>query len=98
MLEGILHDHIFKSMYNIIHIDGKWFYMNKKSENCYLLRVEGGPRRLCKKQKFYCQSYVFLLLLLDQDFDSQGNEIFSDKFSFFFHLLSRNLLKGLTEL
>ncbi|XP_050229431.1 uncharacterized protein LOC126678580 [Mercurialis annua] len=37
---SIPHDPIFKGMYNIIHIDEKWFYMTKKSEKYYLLTVE----------------------------------------------------------
>ena len=30
---SISHDPIFIGMYNIVHIDEKWFYMTKKSEN-----------------------------------------------------------------
>lgn len=29
----IPHDPTFKAMYNIVHIDEKWFYMTKKSAN-----------------------------------------------------------------
>ena len=40
---SIPHDAIFLGMYNIIHIDEKWFYMTKKFENYYLLLDENDP-------------------------------------------------------
>ena len=49
---SIPHDAIFVGMYNIIHIDEKWFYMTKKSENYYLLPDEDDPMRTCKSKNF----------------------------------------------
>jgi len=44
MLEetSISQDPQFKFMYNVVHIDEKWFYMTKKSAN-YLLADEDEP-------------------------------------------------------
>ena len=49
---SIPHDAIFVGMYNITHIDEKWFYMTKKSENYYLLPDEDDPMRTCKSKNF----------------------------------------------
>ncbi|KAL8107287.1 hypothetical protein AgCh_023913 [Apium graveolens] len=38
----------FVNMENIIHIDKKWFYLTKKSENYYLVVDEEEPHRTCK--------------------------------------------------
>ena len=82
MLEGIPHDPMFKSMHNIIHIDEKWFYMTKKSENYYLLLEEGEPHRTYKS-KIFIAKVMFLVALTRPRFDSQGNEIFSGKIGIF---------------
>ncbi|KAI5386953.1 hypothetical protein KIW84_073192 [Lathyrus oleraceus] len=82
MLEGIPHDPMFKSMHNIIHIDEKWFYMTKKSENYYLLPEEDEPHRTCKSKNFIAK-VMFLVALTRPRFDSQGNEIFSGKIGIF---------------
>ncbi|XP_058211657.1 uncharacterized protein LOC131323836 [Rhododendron vialii] len=39
----------FKSMYNYVHIDEKWFYMTKEAERYYLLPEEEEPHRTCKQ-------------------------------------------------
>lgn len=42
-IDTLDHEPKFVNMYNIVHIDEKWFYMTKKSENYYLLPVEEEP-------------------------------------------------------
>jgi hypothetical protein len=37
---GLSHDPGFKGMYNIIHIDEKWFYMTKKSKNYFFEKAK----------------------------------------------------------
>ncbi|KAH6793383.1 hypothetical protein C2S52_003860 [Perilla frutescens var. hirtella] len=41
----------FKSMYNIVHIDEKWFYMKKETHRFYLTPEEAEPHRSCKSKK-----------------------------------------------
>ncbi|XP_057443966.1 uncharacterized protein LOC130736137 [Lotus japonicus] len=84
MLEdsSIPHDPIFKSMNNIIHIDEKWFYMSKKSNNYYLLPHEEEPYRTCKSKNFITK-VMFLAAIARPRFDSQGNEVFSGKIGIF---------------
>ncbi|XP_041995652.1 uncharacterized protein LOC121745762 [Salvia splendens] len=40
----------FESMYNVVHIDEKWFYMTKTSDRYYLLPDEVEPYRACKSK------------------------------------------------
>ncbi|KAL7087657.1 hypothetical protein ACP275_13G081300 [Erythranthe tilingii] len=84
MLEGdsIHHDPIFRGMYNIIHIDEKWFQLTKKSEHYYLLPEEEDPIRTCKSKNFIGK-VMFLVAIARPMFDEQGNEIFSGKIGVF---------------
>ncbi|XP_039118935.1 uncharacterized protein LOC120255103 [Dioscorea cayenensis subsp. rotundata] len=76
------HDPTFKGMYNVIHIDEKWFYMTKKSENYYLLPDEEDPPRSCKSKNFIGK-VMFLVAIARPMFDSQGSELFSGKIGIF---------------
>lgn len=80
--DSIPHDPTFKGMYNIIHIDEKWFYMTKKSENYYLLPDEEDQIRTCKSKSFITK-IMFLVALTRSQFDAQRNEIFSRKIIMF---------------
>ncbi|KAL7124878.1 hypothetical protein ABFS83_14G078100 [Erythranthe nasuta] len=84
MLEGdsIHHDPIFRGMYNIIHIDEKWFQLTKKSEHYYLLPEEEDPIRTCKSKNFIGK-VMFLVAIARPRFDEQGNETFSGKIGVF---------------
>ncbi|XP_050207586.1 uncharacterized protein LOC126657009 [Mercurialis annua] len=79
---SIPRDPIFKEMYNVIHIDEKWFYMTKKSEKYYLLAEEENPLRTCKSKNFIGK-VMFLSVIARPRFDSQGNEIFNGKIGLF---------------
>ncbi|KAL3624852.1 hypothetical protein CASFOL_031520 [Castilleja foliolosa] len=75
-------DPIFKGMYNIIHIDEKWFYLSKKMERYYLLPDEEDPLRTCKSKNFITK-VMFLVAIARPRFDEQGNELFSGKIGTF---------------
>ncbi|XP_050875169.1 uncharacterized protein LOC127078783 [Lathyrus oleraceus] len=76
------HDLEFKSMHNIVHIDEKWFYMTKKSANCYLLENEDEPYRTCKNKNFIGK-VMFLVAVARPRFDDGDKEIFSGKIGVF---------------
>ncbi|XP_050220689.1 uncharacterized protein LOC126671037 [Mercurialis annua] len=80
--DSIPHDPIFKGMYNIVHIDEKWFYMTKKKENYYLLPNEDEPLRTCKSKNFIGK-VMFLAAIARPRFDAEGNELFSGKIGVF---------------
>ncbi|KAL7154874.1 hypothetical protein ABFS83_03G033200 [Erythranthe nasuta] len=69
-------------MYNIIHIDEKWFQLTKESEHYYLLPEEEDPIRTCKSKNFIGK-VMFLVAIARPRFDEQGNEIFSGKIGVF---------------
>lgn len=68
----------FIDMYNIIHIDEKWFYLTKKSETYYLVSDEDVPYRACKSKNFVAK-VMFLAAIARPRFDSEGNIRFSGK-------------------
>lgn len=78
----IPHDPTFLGMYNIIHIDEKWFYMTKKCGNYYLWREEEDPIRTCKSKNFIGK-VMFLAAIARPRFDANGNELFSGKIGVF---------------
>ncbi|KAL7158342.1 hypothetical protein ABFS83_02G136600 [Erythranthe nasuta] len=84
MLEGdyTQHDPLFSGMYNIIHIDEKWFNLTKKSEHYYLLPDEEDPHRTCKSKNFIAK-VMFLVAIARPRFDEQGNVLFSGKIGVF---------------
>jgi hypothetical protein len=76
------HDPTFVGMYNMVHIDEKWFYRTKKSENYYLLPDEEDPIRACKSKNFI-EKVMFLTVVARPRFDAQKREIFSGKIGVF---------------
>ena len=84
MLEksSIPHDPIFMGMYTIIHIDEKWFYMTKKSENYYLLQDEEDLIRTWKSKNLIGK-VMFLVAIACLRFDAQGNEVLLRKIDVF---------------
>lgn len=42
----------FHDMFNIVHIDEKWFYISKSSKWYYLVPSKHEPSRTCKSKKF----------------------------------------------
>lgn len=72
----------FLDMFNVIHIDEKWFYITKKIEKLYLVAGERDPERACKS-KFFFKKIMFLAAMAQPRFDSDGNETFSGKIGIF---------------
>ncbi|XP_023760264.1 uncharacterized protein LOC111908693 [Lactuca sativa] len=68
----------FYDMFNVVHIDEKWFYMSKPSKRYYLVPGEDEPLRTCKSKKFITK-VMFLAAVARPRFDSSGNEVFSGK-------------------
>jgi len=75
---SIPHDPQFKSMYNVVHIDEKWFYMTKKTANYYLLADENKPYR-SSNNKNYLGKVMFLVVVAKPRFDDEEKETFSGK-------------------
>ena len=84
MLEtsSLPHELKFIGMYNIVHIDEKWFYMTKKSKKYYLLPSEDDPLRSCQSKNFI-PKVMFLTAIARPRFDDEGNETFSGKIGVF---------------
>jgi hypothetical protein len=78
----ILHDPMFKSMHNVVHIDEKWFYMSKKVMNYYILEDESEPHRTCKNKNFVGK-VMFLVALARPRFYHEGRNTFSEKIGVF---------------
>ena len=76
------HEPKFIDMYNVVHIDEKWFYMTKRSENYYLLPDEDDPVRTCQSKNFIGK-VMFLAAMARPRFDDEGNETFSGKIGVF---------------
>ncbi|KAL7589894.1 hypothetical protein Lser_V15G40182 [Lactuca serriola] len=68
----------FHDMFNVIHIDEKWFYMSKPSRRYYLVPGEDEPLRTCQSKKFITK-VMFLAAVARPRFDASGNEVFSGK-------------------
>ncbi|GAA0165666.1 hypothetical protein LIER_40034 [Lithospermum erythrorhizon] len=69
-------------MYNVVHIDEKWFYMTRKDENYYLHPREEEP--LCTIQsKNFIGKVMFLAAMARPRFENEGNEEFSGKIGIF---------------
>lgn len=84
MLEesSIYDDPRFKSMYNVVHIDEKWFLVTQECTNFYLHKNEDQPHRTCKN-KNYIEKVMFLAAVARPRFDEVGNQIFSRKIGVF---------------
>ncbi|KAL4564074.1 hypothetical protein LXL04_028124 [Taraxacum kok-saghyz] len=72
----------FHDMFNVVHIDEKWFYISKSSKRYYLVPGEDEPSRTCKSKKFITK-VMFLAAVARPRFDAFGNEIFSGKIGIF---------------
>lgn len=75
MLEpsSIPHNPIFKHMYNVVHVDEKWFYRTRKSQKVYCAPGEERPRRTCKS-KNYIEKIMFLVGYCRPFFNDQNEE------------------------
>ncbi|GJS04025.1 hypothetical protein Tco_0320533 [Tanacetum coccineum] len=69
---------VFHNMFNVVHIDEKWFYMTKPTKRYYLVPGENEPFRTCKSKTFITK-VMFLAAVARPIFDTSGNEVFSGK-------------------
>ena len=72
----------FGDMFNVVHIDEKWFYMTRESKRCYLVPGEIETLRTCKSKKFITK-IMFLAAVARPRYDDFGNEVFSGKIGIF---------------
>ncbi|XP_076903051.1 uncharacterized protein LOC143558005 [Bidens hawaiensis] len=82
MITPSLSNPSFYDMFNVVHIDEKWFYMSKPSKRYYLVPGEDEPLRTCKS-KIFITKVMFLAAIARPRFDKSGNEIFSGKIGIF---------------
>lgn len=69
-------------MFNMIHIDEKWFYITKKAKKFYLVANERDPARAVKSKKNLTK-IMFPTAMARPRFDSNGNETFTGKIEIF---------------
>ncbi|MCL7028299.1 hypothetical protein MKW94_009849 [Papaver nudicaule] len=81
-LEKIQENLVFEGMYNVIHIDEKWFYMTKTTENYYLHPEEEDPHRTCQSKRFI-KKVMFIAAAARPRFNSFGEVIFDGKLGIF---------------
>ncbi|KAH6761244.1 hypothetical protein C2S51_018193 [Perilla frutescens var. frutescens] len=68
----------FKSMYNTVHIDEKWFYMKKETYIFYLTPEEAEPHRSCKSRKFISK-IMFMCAVSRPLLAADGSVLFDGK-------------------
>ncbi|KAL4347250.1 hypothetical protein GQ457_17G012040 [Hibiscus cannabinus] len=73
---------LFIGMFNIVHIDEKWFYLSKTSEKYYLHPDEVEPCHTCKSLRFITK-VMFLAAVARPYFDASSNCVFSGKIGIF---------------
>jgi hypothetical protein len=72
----------FKSMYNVVHIDEKWFEVTKRSKKYYLLAYEDELYRTCKIKNFILK-VMFLAAIARPRLVNEGTETWSGKIGLF---------------
>ena len=68
----------FRADMDVVHIDEKWFYRTRKTQNMYLSHRENAPHRECK-HKNHIQKIMFLSAMARPRYDAQGNCVFDGK-------------------
>jgi hypothetical protein len=71
-------DPTFKSGFNVVHIDEKWFFRIRKKENIYLSHREEASKRETKN-KGHIQKIMFISAMARPRYDAEGNCIFDGK-------------------
>lgn len=86
-LEAIEFDRIlnilkFRSMYNTVHIDEKWFQITKPKQRVYLAADEEEPHRTCKNKGFI-PKIMFMCAVCRPLFANDGSVLFDGKIGIF---------------
>ena len=71
-------DPTFRADMGVVHINEKWFYRTRKTQNMYLSHREEAPHRECK-HKNHIQKIMFLSAMARPRYDAQGNCVFDGK-------------------
>ena len=71
----------FRADMDVVHIDEKWFYRTRKTQNMYLSHRENAPHRECK-HKNHIQKIMFLSAMARPRYDAQGNYVFMARSAF----------------
>ncbi|XP_010667495.2 uncharacterized protein LOC104884520 [Beta vulgaris subsp. vulgaris] len=72
----------FSHLYNMVHIDEKWFFMNKITQRFYLLSEEEDPYRACQS-KASITKVMFLTIIARPRLGPTGDIIWDGKFGIF---------------
>ncbi|XP_021861639.2 uncharacterized protein [Spinacia oleracea] len=72
----------FSSLYNVIHIDEKWFYMSRKTQRYYLLAGEEEPYRATQNSN-YLVKVMFLCGIARPIIGYNGEVLFDGKLGIF---------------
>uniref|UniRef100_A0A0A9CC03 Transposase n=1 Tax=Arundo donax TaxID=35708 RepID=A0A0A9CC03_ARUDO len=79
---SVLHDPMFKGLFDYVFIDEKWFYLTTKTEKYYTVPDEEQPTRTCKNKNYIPK--IMILTVVDRPrFDSDGNCTFDGKIGCF---------------
>ena len=68
----------FRADMDVVHIDEKWFYRTRKSQDMYLSHGENAPHQECK-HKNHIQKIMFLSAMARPRYDARGNCVFDGK-------------------
>lgn len=66
---------VFKGLFDVVFIDEKWFYLTKKTHNCYGLPDEEEHLRVCKSKNFI-PKLMFLCAVTRPRFNDKGQKGF----------------------
>ncbi|XP_015165532.1 uncharacterized protein [Solanum tuberosum] len=91
--DSIPDDPSFIDMYNIVHIDEKWFYMTKKKQTYYMLPGEEEQLRSCKSSN-YILKIMFLVALARPRIDALGNVLFCGKIGIWPFVIQEEAQRG----
>lgn len=72
----------YDGIFYTIHIDEKWFYMTRASQNFYMLPCEPLPHRTCKSKKFITK-IMFMSTIGRPRYDENGVCTFDCKIGIF---------------
>lgn len=69
---------IFQDMFDVVHIDEKWFYLTRTNQRYYLTPEESNPYRTCKSKRFI-EKVMFLAAVARPRWDPHRKTYFDGK-------------------
>ncbi|XP_048494519.1 uncharacterized protein LOC125494769 [Beta vulgaris subsp. vulgaris] len=73
---------IFDLLYNVVHVDEKWFFMSKVTQRFYLLSEEADPYRACQSKSFI-PKVMFMGGIARPIISESGHVLFDGKIGIF---------------